>query len=118
VIGPREPIRSANIRPVRPAQRDKTAAPVWTATGLERQIFLDQTGRRARLVGLGGVLAALLAGFWLAALVTGALGFANLPQLPGPVGVIARIPNRVVHVAEHRDRRRLVATPGPRSSPA
>jgi hypothetical protein len=92
------------------ATPDEQPATIWTATGLERQIFLDQTGRRARVVRLAGALAAMLGAAWLAALVTGALGFSNLPRLPNPIGILATAPTRVVHVAEHRDRRRLLET--------
>jgi hypothetical protein len=52
------------------------------ATGTERPIFLDETGRRARRVraacGTGGAVAAL----WLAAIVSGPMGFGRLPSAP------------------------------------
>lgn len=57
-------------------------AQVWTATGLERQVFLDRTGRRRRAVATTAALAAVLCALWLAGLVTGALGFSSLPALP------------------------------------
>jgi hypothetical protein len=106
------------MRAVTPPDRSTSSTTVWTATGLERQIFVDQTGRRARLVRVAGVIAALLSAAWLAALVTGALGYANLPRLPGPIGAIATVPNHVVHVAEHRVRRRAIETAATKPNPA
>jgi hypothetical protein len=92
------------------ATSDEHPATVWTATGLERQIFLDQTGRRARVVRVGGALAAMLGAAWLAALVTGALGFSDLPRLPVPIGILATTPIHLVHVAEHREHHRPLET--------
>jgi hypothetical protein len=92
------------------ASPDEHPATLWTATGLEPQIFLDQTGRRARVVRLAGALAAMLGAAWLAALVTGALGFSNLPRLPGPIGILATTPVHLIHVADHREHRRLLET--------
>jgi hypothetical protein len=57
-------------------------ASVWTATGLERQVFVDRSGRRGRHFGALGALLALLATVWLTALVTGSVGFSSLPALP------------------------------------
>src|SRR5262249_45416758 len=45
--------------------------PVWRATGLERQVFLDEAGRRRRLVAVLGIVAALLTAAWLVLLVSG-----------------------------------------------
>jgi hypothetical protein len=87
------------------------AAVVWTATGLERQVFLDHTGRRGRRVRLAGSGLAVASAGWLAALVTGSLGFSNLPSLPPASGLVARQPAPVVHVAAiRRLRRRVVET--------
>jgi hypothetical protein len=57
-------------------------ATVWTATGLEPQVFLDPSGRRARRVHLAGAVAALACSGWLAGLIAGGAGFATLPALP------------------------------------
>ena len=53
---------------------------LWTATGHERPVFLDEHGRRRRWVLAGGPLAGAAAGLWLAALIAGAIGFATLPS--------------------------------------
>ena len=50
--------------------------PVWRATGLERQVFLDEAGWRRRMVTVLGAVAALLIAAWLVLLVSGALSFA------------------------------------------
>src|ERR1700731_1087316 len=65
-----------------PAMPDRTRAVVWTATGLERQVFLDRSGRRRRHFAALGALLAMLATVWLTALVTGSVGFSSLPALP------------------------------------
>jgi hypothetical protein len=57
------------------------AETVWRATGLERPVFLDERGRRARLVRLGGALAALLVTAWLGLVVAGPVGFTRLPRV-------------------------------------
>jgi hypothetical protein len=99
---------------LRPHAREATPAPahephVWTATGLERQIFLDQTGRRARRARIAGVAAAALSTGWLAALVTGAVGFASLPAVPS-AGALAARGHRVSRPATaHQRRHRSVA---------
>jgi hypothetical protein len=54
---------------------------VWKATGLEPQVFLDHSGRRARRVSAAGVLAAVLSAGWLGGIVGGSAGFASLPAL-------------------------------------
>lgn len=64
---------------------------VWTATGRERPVFLDERGRRRRWVLAGGVLAGGVSSLWLGGLIAGAIGFATLPVSPsGPVAGIAR----------------------------
>ncbi|MGI8557357.1 MAG: hypothetical protein ACR2ND_03440 [Solirubrobacteraceae bacterium] len=76
-------------------------AGVWTATGLEQQVFVDHSGRRARRVALLGATCAVLAAVWLLALVSGSFGFSTLPaiglshaaQAPSPA------PHRVLHTA-------------------
>jgi hypothetical protein len=65
-----------------PSTQTTPGAERWTATGLETQVFLDPSGRRAWLVrSLGGLLAALAVVF-PAALVSGASGFDRLPAPP------------------------------------
>jgi hypothetical protein len=80
---------------------------VWTATGLERQVFLDRAGRRRRLGAAGGAIAALLCALWLAGLVIGALGFSSLPALRAE-GALARLQNTNLQsrLAELEDRPR------------
>jgi hypothetical protein len=52
---------------------------IWSKTGYEEPVFLDRSGRRTPAVRAAGVLAAICSAAWLAALVTGAMGFARLP---------------------------------------
>jgi hypothetical protein len=66
---------------------------VWTATGRERQVFLDVTGRRARRMRAAGALAAIVATGWLGGLVGGGTGFASLPALRA--SLIAHTPARL-----------------------
>lgn len=70
---------------------DKSAseAGVWTATGHERPIFLDEHGRRRRWVLLGGVLSGSASALWLGALVAGAIGFSSLPTIGAQARLIA-----------------------------
>jgi hypothetical protein len=75
---------------------------VWTATGLERQVFLDRSGRRRRHFGALGSLLALLATVWLTALVTGSVGFSSLPALPSATAnVPAKPATHRAHLAVH-----------------
>lgn len=63
----------------------------WTASGREPQVFLDERGRRRRWVLAGGAIAGLLASVWLAALISGGVGFATLPSLrlaASPTGAV------------------------------
>jgi hypothetical protein len=69
-------------------------------------VFLDESGRRRHLVRVGGLLAGLLSAGWLAALVTGAIGFGRLPLIHqlGPIVVaapIAAAPARADRVRRH-----------------
>lgn len=68
----------------------------WTATGLEPQVFLDRSGRRARRVRLGGTVAALAAAGWFGALVSGAAGFSTLPAVPTTLAASHRQQPQVV----------------------
>jgi hypothetical protein len=54
---------------------------VWTATGHERPVFLDEHGRRRRWVLAGGALGGGASALWLGALVAGAIGFSSMPSL-------------------------------------
>jgi hypothetical protein len=67
------------------------AAAPWTATGQERPVFLDETGRRRRWVWAAGTLAAVAATAWFGALVTGPLGFDRLPDVPVPIRLTATL---------------------------
>lgn len=61
--------------------RREGANTVWTATGHERPVFLDEHGRRRRWVLAGGALAGGASAMWLTALVAGAIGFSTLPSM-------------------------------------
>jgi hypothetical protein len=74
---------------------------VWKATGLEPQVFLDRTGRRARRVSVAGMLAAVLGTGWLGGIVGGSAGFASLPALH-PVLVAHAAPQHVSHRSHPR----------------
>jgi hypothetical protein len=63
---------------------------VWTATGHERPVFLDERGRRRRLVLAGGVSAGAAAAIWFVTLIAGAIGFSTLPSLRAPVPLFAQ----------------------------
>ena len=87
------------------------ASSVWTATGLERQVFVDPTGRRQRRVNIAGTGVALLCAGWLATLVTSAVGFTTLPVPTSPqalthVALHSRVYSRAAdaHAAAARDR--------------
>jgi hypothetical protein len=81
---------------------------IWTATGRERQVFLDVTGRRARRVRGAGALAAVVATGWLGGVVGGGTGFASLPALRASLvahtAVRAVAPARVHHSHPRRGR--------------
>jgi len=55
-------------------------------------VFLDEHGRRHRLLRLLGVLAVLLTAGWLAGLVAGATGFATLTPMRAPVAARLLVP--------------------------
>jgi hypothetical protein len=81
------------------------------ATGLEAPVFHDATGRRRRVIAVGGWLAALLTALWLSGMVVGASGFATLPS----VGRLLAHPQPFTVGAGHRA---FAATPGARSAAA
>jgi hypothetical protein len=75
------------------------------ATGTERPIFLDETGRRARRVRAACTAGCAAAVVWLASIVGGSFGFGRLP--PGPPAALAlRAPIVVPHA--HRVHARAV----------
>ena len=69
-------------QPISERQPGRTVA--WRATGLERPVFLDETGRRGRLVRIAAGAAALLVAAWLGLVVAGPFGFARLPTAALP----------------------------------
>jgi hypothetical protein len=81
-------------------ERRQERAHEWTATGLERPVFLDERGRRRRWVLTGGALSGGAAALWLGGLLAGAVGFASLPaNLPVPAALARRggdVPRRAV----------------------
>ncbi|HEX4806241.1 MAG TPA: hypothetical protein VFU94_10085, partial [Conexibacter sp.] len=64
---------------------DDGASSPWHAAGRERPVFLDEAGRRHRLLRPFGLVVVLLASGWLVGLVVGATGFATIAPLPGAV---------------------------------
>ena len=74
----------------------------WTATGMERQIFVDHSGRRARRVGVAGLLCAVLSAGWFAGLVGGSFGFTGLPAVGTAPVAGATHAHAVTHVAALR----------------
>lgn len=74
-----------------------TQPEVWRATGLEPQVFLDRSGRRARRVSVAGVVAAVLGASWLGGIVGGSAGFASLPALRPAVLVAHAAPPHLSH---------------------
>lgn len=61
------------------------ASSPWDAAGRERPVFLDEAGRRHRLLRPFGLLAVLGASGWLVGLLLGATGFASLAPLPATI---------------------------------
>ena len=75
---------------------------VWTATGHERPVFLDEHGRRRRWVLAGGALGGGVSVLWLGGLLAGTIGFASLPSAPAQYGHRGARQTSVSHVAhEH-----------------
>lgn len=99
---------------------------VWTATGHEPPVFLDEHGRRRRWVALGGALAGGGAALWLGALVAGAIGFSTMPALQGRTPLVASRPApaaartvpvaRTVDVADRTPRGHVLLAPRRRAS--
>lgn len=84
---------------------------VWTATGHERPVFLDEHGRRRRWVLLGGALAGGGSACWLGALIAGAIGFSSLPAMNTGTRLLAARPEvrDVAQAARHRHGRSTVS---------
>jgi hypothetical protein len=87
---------------------------VWTATGCERPVFLDEHGKRRRWVVLGGALTGGASALWLGALVAGAIGFSTMPSLQERSSLVANgtVRHALIAVAP----RRRHAAPRPRRS--
>jgi hypothetical protein len=83
------------------------------ATGTERPIFFDETGRRARRVRAAGTVAGVVAALWLAAIVGGPLGFGRLPAGP-PAALLLQPPFVLRH--PHREHARVARRRHPRRS--
>ncbi len=84
----------------------------WDAAGRERPVFLDEAGRRHRLLRPLGLLAVLGAALWVVGLGVGATGFATLAPLHAAVA--GRAPVHLVasvrrHGAVIHPRTRLIA---------
>jgi hypothetical protein len=88
---------------------------VWTATGHERPVFLDEHGRRRRWVLLGGALAGGGSACWLGALIAGAIGFSRMPSMNSDTHLLATRPH-VRYVAQTAHHRRRGAKASKRSS--
>jgi hypothetical protein len=84
---------------------------VWTATGHERPVFLDEHGRRRRWVLFGGALASGASACWLGALVAGAIGFSSLPSMNTDTHLLAARPHvrYVAQTVRHRHGRSKVS---------
>jgi hypothetical protein len=78
---------------------------VWTATGHERPVFLDEHGKRRRWVWLGGALTGGASALWLGALIAGAIGFSTMPSMQARSPLLASRAPRPVHVALSTHRR-------------
>lgn len=87
---------------------------IWTATGCEPPVFLDERGRRRRWVLCAGAFAALASGLWLAALLAGAIGFSKLPPAAIAPHLLARGQRVVARARPARHPHlRLASTPRP-----
>ena len=97
-----------------PAPPDCSAADtVWTATGHERSVFLDERGRRRRWVLAGGASVGATAAIWFVTLIAGAIGFTTLPSMRAPIPLFAQ--RTVVHdIAWDTRHRRVVLASGRR----
>jgi hypothetical protein len=75
---------------------------VWTATGHEPPVFLDERGRRRRWVLAGGALTGGASAIWLGGLLAGAIGFSSMPSTAAQHGDrIGRQANALRPAREH-----------------
>ncbi len=102
------------MEPLAHLRRDG-ANTVWTATGHERPVFLDEHGRRLRWVLAGGAFAGGASALWLTALVAGAIGFSTLPSIHAHSPLLAER-TEVRDVASVRPRHRVSAVSARRPS--
>jgi hypothetical protein len=64
----------------RQAKRPESPAAWWTS-GRDAQVFVDDSGRRARRMRVAGVAAAALCAFWLVGLAVGMAGFSGFSSI-------------------------------------
>jgi hypothetical protein len=64
----------------RQAQRPESPAAWWTS-GRDAQVFVDDSGRRARRMRVAGVAVAALCAFWLVGLTVGMAGFSGFSSI-------------------------------------
>jgi hypothetical protein len=64
----------------RQATRPESPAAWWTS-GRDAQVFVDESGRRARGMRVAGVAAAVLCTFWLVGLTVGMAGFSGFSNI-------------------------------------
>jgi hypothetical protein len=64
----------------RQAQRPESPAAWWTS-GRDAQVFVDDSGRRARGMRVAGVAAAVLCALWLVGLAVGMAGFSGFSSI-------------------------------------
>jgi hypothetical protein len=108
-----------------PAAEPLEGPAAWRTSGHEAQVFVDDSGRRARRVRLAGFALAGACAFWLAALTLGVVGFAGFPtQLPKLARTAGArlVPPRTEAVADQREtaapRRKLVYVDEARAQPS
>jgi hypothetical protein len=98
-----------------------SVAEPWHMAGREAPVFLDEHGRRHRLLRPLAVVVVTLAASWLVALVLGASGFAGLPRvMPVPGAVVpAGSPLRAfLHAPSESADRPAIAVAEARDQPA
>jgi hypothetical protein len=64
----------------RQAKRPESPAAWWTS-GRDAQVFVDDSGRRARRMRVAGIAAAALCAFWLVGLTVGMAGFSGFSSI-------------------------------------
>jgi hypothetical protein len=91
--------------------REPVSDVVWTATGHERPVFLDEHGTRRRWVVLGGALTGGASAFWLGGLIAGAIGFSTMPSLQERSSLVASASARHALLAAAPHRRHVASHP-------